>query len=368
MKMCLIRPAHLHGPPRIKTVFAFLSLVLIFIAAGCSTTGPARKSETALESLKLGAGSSLETVGEAIQPKKSDDYNLPKGSTAGILATAYSQYGKPYRFGGASPETGFDCAGFTQWVFGQHGVKLPRTSPAQMKMGVPVKKEDLRPGDLVFYNEYRNVHVGMYVGDGRFIDSPRTGYRIGELAAFDQYHSRCYMGARRLIHDPENKPLPEETKQAIIQKALAANGLTQMTADRRVYGGTRTAALTTPTTKPGGAAPAGRADLAKTTNRTFPSTTAAKPATAVKTVNPNPATTASRNKPAAEAQTAQVSGTINQKKKPGRGTYEIKSGDTIVTVAQRLGVSSQSLLEANGLNRNQLLRVGQVLTIPGHVH
>jgi cell wall-associated NlpC family hydrolase len=90
-----------------------------------------------------------------------------------VLATADRYVGTPYRYGGESPAEGFDCSGFVQYVFGRHGVELPRTSSQQVSAGRPAPKEitALQPGDLMFFaaGGRRVDHVAIYAGDGRII-------------------------------------------------------------------------------------------------------------------------------------------------------------------------------------------------------
>ncbi len=98
----------------------------------------------------------------------------PNANVQAVLDAAYSMIGTPYQWGGSSPETGFDCSGFTMWAWSHAGVYLPHSSAAQYASLPHVAREDLRPGDLVFY--YSPIsHVGIYVGGGRMIDSPHTG-------------------------------------------------------------------------------------------------------------------------------------------------------------------------------------------------
>jgi peptidoglycan DL-endopeptidase CwlO len=82
--------------------------------------------------------------------------------------------GTPYQYGGSSPETGFDCSGFTMWAWSHAGVYLPHSSAAQYASLPHVAQSDLQPGDLVFF--YSPIsHVGMYVGGSSMIHSPQTG-------------------------------------------------------------------------------------------------------------------------------------------------------------------------------------------------
>ena len=98
----------------------------------------------------------------------------PNANVAAVLQAAYSVIGTPYQYGGSSPETGFDCSGFTMWAWSHAGVYLPHSSAAQYASLPHVAQSDLQPGDLVFF--YSPIsHVGMYVGGGSMIHSPTTG-------------------------------------------------------------------------------------------------------------------------------------------------------------------------------------------------
>jgi peptidoglycan DL-endopeptidase CwlO len=91
-----------------------------------------------------------------------------------FLQTAAYYIGIPYVWAGDRPSTGFDCSGFTQYVYAQHGIYLPHYSGYQAEMGIPVALEDIQPGDLVAFG-FPVHHVGIYIGDGMFIHAPRTG-------------------------------------------------------------------------------------------------------------------------------------------------------------------------------------------------
>jgi peptidoglycan DL-endopeptidase CwlO len=98
----------------------------------------------------------------------------PNANVAAVLQAAYSMIGTPYLYGGSSPETGFDCSGFTMWSWSHAGVYLPHSSEAQYASLPHVAQSDLQPGDLVFF--YSPIsHVGIYVGGGSMIHSPQTG-------------------------------------------------------------------------------------------------------------------------------------------------------------------------------------------------
>ena len=116
---------------------------------------------------------------------------------AQVVAIALQYLGVPYKWGGASPETGFDCSGLTMYVYAQVGISLPHYAAAQYRMGVPVPKDQLQPGDLVFF---RNLgHMGMYIGGGNFIHAPRTGDVVKISPLSDPYYVANWVGARRVL-------------------------------------------------------------------------------------------------------------------------------------------------------------------------
>jgi len=119
-----------------------------------------------------------------------------------LVVYAFGLIGVAYRFGGESPEDGLDCSGLVRHVFQQvTGVTLPRTAKEMSRVGGSVTKTELVPGDLVFFNTRRFAfsHVGIYVGDARFVHAPRRGRDV-EIASLDNaYWRQRFDGARRLI-------------------------------------------------------------------------------------------------------------------------------------------------------------------------
>jgi cell wall-associated NlpC family hydrolase len=104
--------------------------------------------------------------------------------------------GVRYVYGGTSPRSGFDCSGFTRFVYAHFGITLPHYSGAQFSMGRRVSRAGLRPGDLLFFDGLG--HVGMYVGHGRFIHAPHTGTNV-EIDKLAGWYSGRFDGARRLL-------------------------------------------------------------------------------------------------------------------------------------------------------------------------
>lgn len=114
---------------------------------------------------------------------------------------ALSLHDTPYQYGGKSRANGFDCSGFVQYVFQNSlGLQLPRTSTEMGRSGIPLNAGQLRPGDLVFFNTTSspNSHVGIFIGENRFVHSPRKGKAIEITRLDDRYWSRRYNGARRI--------------------------------------------------------------------------------------------------------------------------------------------------------------------------
>ena len=109
-----------------------------------------------------------------------------------------------YRRGGSSPEAGFDCSGFVSHVFREGlGLMLPRSSKEMSKSGEVIDRDELRPGDLVFFNTMRKAfsHVGIYLGDNQFVHAPRTGGRVRIEDLRDGYWMKRFNGARRISLD-----------------------------------------------------------------------------------------------------------------------------------------------------------------------
>jgi cell wall-associated NlpC family hydrolase len=118
-----------------------------------------------------------------------------------MLFQVLSSIGVDYKFGGASHATGFDCSGLVAHVFREgYGITLPRNTYGQSQVGQAVSAEDLEPGDLVFYNTLDRPysHVGIYLGDGRFIHAPKTGSAVRIENLKSTYWSRRWNGARRV--------------------------------------------------------------------------------------------------------------------------------------------------------------------------
>jgi cell wall-associated NlpC family hydrolase len=127
--------------------------------------------------------------------------STPEGSTVappnthgGVIGIAMRYLGVPYRWGGASP-SGFDCSGLVVFAFAQMGISLPHSTYSLWNVGVAVSRDQLQPGDLVFFNGLG--HMGIYIGGGQFIHAPHTG-DVVKISSLSGYYASAYMGARRV--------------------------------------------------------------------------------------------------------------------------------------------------------------------------
>ncbi|RTL48886.1 MAG: glycoside hydrolase [Rhodocyclaceae bacterium] len=160
--------------------------------------------------LSLAAHTGCVLADEA-QPASSDSPSLFKQYTAkaqaatqAALNQALDMLGIRYRRGGTSPENGFDCSGFVGHVFREGiGLILPRSAAEISKTGETVNKDELKPGDLVFFNTMRRAfsHVGIYLGNNQFIHAPRVGGQIRIEDMRESYWAKRYNGARRVAED-----------------------------------------------------------------------------------------------------------------------------------------------------------------------
>lgn len=119
----------------------------------------------------------------------------PPSRYGAVVSIAMRYLGVPYVWGGASPSTGFDCSGFTMYVYAQIGVTLPHYTGDQWAMGTAVSQSDLQPGDLVFFDGLG--HEGIYIGGNQFIHAPHTG-DVVKISSISGWYADTYVGARRL--------------------------------------------------------------------------------------------------------------------------------------------------------------------------
>lgn len=184
--------------------FIFISAAASITLSGCGgfVSGPAAPVIDATGSRSTGSAPAV-AARTPPQPAPTESTASPRPSTdaAEMLFQALASLDVDYRYGGSSRATGFDCSGLVVHVFREaYGLALPRNARAQADAGKPVTAEELLPGDLVFYNTLNRPysHVGIYLGDGRFIHAPRTGAQVRVENLNSTYWSRRWNGARRI--------------------------------------------------------------------------------------------------------------------------------------------------------------------------
>ena len=162
-----------------------------------------------------------------------DVADAPEAATellaAGAVRTAGRYVGTRYRWGGGSPAEGFDCSGFVRFVFGQHGVEMPRISREQARMGraMPTSLDGLEPGDLLFFAQRSSSidHVAIYAGEGRIVHASRSGYgvRYDELTGDrGRWYAQRLVAVRRVLDGtvPAESAVPlDEEPEAFEEEA-----------------------------------------------------------------------------------------------------------------------------------------------------
>lgn len=178
----------------------------ILLVALCAAAGSVHADETAAQLPQLPqlpASQPTLTLTESapsLAPQASF-VSRAVSSVEGTLDRALDFIGIRYKRGGSSPETGFDCSGFVKYLYNETlGLVLPHNAKAISQSGENVDKNELKPGDLVFFNTMRRTfsHVGIYLGDNLFVHAPRSGARVRIEDMSDRYWSRRYNGARRI--------------------------------------------------------------------------------------------------------------------------------------------------------------------------
>lgn len=167
-------------------IFAYLS--------GCGTLAPVQDTVTG----RGGAGPAQVSTAPHVNSPRTP---IGPGFDSELLLQAIAAAGTGYRAGGSSHQSGFDCSGLVAFVFREaYGIDLPHNSRAQSDLGEPVGIAELRPGDLVFFNTQRTPfsHVGIFVGEGKFIHAPREGSAVRTERLAARYWKTRYDGARRM--------------------------------------------------------------------------------------------------------------------------------------------------------------------------
>ncbi len=169
-----------------------LCVLLALISTSCAATEPLPDTQASMQASSTG------------------DDNPENWSERAheVLVNALSLTGIRYQYGGSSPETGFDCSGFVRYVFKQAtSLTLPRSALAISQLGTTVPKNELQPGDLVFFNTLKSTfsHVGIYLGNNRFIHSPSSGGKVRVENMQDGYWAKRFNGAQRIDEQNTDK-------------------------------------------------------------------------------------------------------------------------------------------------------------------
>jgi cell wall-associated NlpC family hydrolase len=181
-----------------------LLLIVIATSAGiaCATSGSTGGRTAHVPKPFPGAPSPTTSAPEPLPgtpPAVATPGVLP--TTPGVVATALTLRGTKYRDGGSEPSAGFDCSGFVQWVFAQHGTVLPRDVKHQFDTGAKIDARDLKPGDLVFFETVSRgpSHVGIAIGGDEFVHAPSSKgvVRIEKISS--TYWSQRWIGAKRVV-------------------------------------------------------------------------------------------------------------------------------------------------------------------------
>ena len=183
-----------------------MSKWLCILILACATAAHAAPQGTNSDDMdRLLADKGLLTRLEDVSHKVADKAQTVAGRAGDLVVNAMGFLGVPYKRGGNSAETGFDCSGFVRAIYQQTvGLVLPRRADQQAASTQVIDKKELQPGDLVFFNTMRRnfSHVGIYVGDGKFIHSPRSGAQVRVEDMRTAYWHTRFNGARRVAIDP----------------------------------------------------------------------------------------------------------------------------------------------------------------------
>lgn len=276
--------------------------------------------------------------------QKAQDEKARLSAAQQVVATAKSQIGVPYRYGGTSPSSGFDCSGFVKWSFAQHGVTLPRTSREQLHAGIPVDQSELKAGDLIIFTRRigsrASTHAGLYIGDGKFIHSPSAGRTVCIESLHDEHYQKRYIGARRVILDADEVKIfaAQQKKRQEFRESGAIHTVKRgqtLSGIARKYGVTVRSILR-------------ENKLTRSNILQIGQKLRIPGATSV---------AAKEDKPTPKVIDATPAATS--------ANHTVASGDSVWSIARRYGVSQQSILQANNLPRRHTLQIGQNLVIPG---
>lgn len=202
----------------------WLSLILLAAAAGAHAA-PATSAEDDVGHFMADKKfvQRLDEVRASVGDKVSEASSNVASKTSELVVNAMGFLGVPYRRGGSNASTGFDCSGFVKAMYEQTvGLILPRRANEQAAATQKIDRQDLQPGDLVFFNTMKHAfsHVGIYVGDGKFIHSPKPGAQVRVEDMGVSYWKARFDGARRVLTgQPPAAPAPAAATAAAAVQA-----------------------------------------------------------------------------------------------------------------------------------------------------
>ena len=181
------------------TVFRSLLLAcaIAALAVGCAGAVPVGRTAEVAREVPQGFGPDGAPVERRVIPLAPK--RVARKRTLGERAAAIAQkaVGVPYRWGGSSPASGFDCSGLVYWAYGKLGIELPHSSYALYDLGRQVPRSRMKPGDLIFFSGLG--HVGIYLGRGRMVHAPRSGRLVEVVRLGRSHYGSRIAGARRIV-------------------------------------------------------------------------------------------------------------------------------------------------------------------------
>ena len=208
----------------IGTPFRLLTAATCVVLAGCATQGdPSYRLADSEEVDPLMLVGNRSARNHYLANVRSDPLGaylsaqdqVSRPHSRGLASTALTYLGINYRFGGDSPSQGFDCSGLVRYAAEKSlGLKLPRRSAEMARQGESIKRNELERGDLVFFNTrgQRFSHVGIYLGDGKFVHAPSSGSKVRVESMNIGYWQKRYNGARRLAANSPGARVAGKTK------------------------------------------------------------------------------------------------------------------------------------------------------------
>ena len=167
-----------------RIVFLPFIFIMLIFPVGCGSVNRDRKQPVKLAKATWSRSKTVVTLRQS------------------IVKVALRQVGKPYVWGGDSPDKGFDCSGLIWWVYRKHEIRVPRVSHQQRLAGRSIARQDLRQGDLVLFKtnpKGKSLHVGIYIGRGMFVHSPKRGAFVRVDSVSNPYWKRVYVCSRRVF-------------------------------------------------------------------------------------------------------------------------------------------------------------------------